>query len=297
MKTPKTPKDTPDAGKPSVSEGFRGKVSLSLLFDAPELAAIPTLWQAAELEPEGTAAADALRLLNSLEKHGQIEALKVTRGEAGRWAVWDGRSRRGGLQNLTDNGIPDRDMAEVKEITAEEANNMALETLKRRHVPDYVLAYIRCLQHEGGLVSKKGGRRSKDSLDDTPTQEGLAAELGIRVATVNACVAAMRIFAERPASREELEPKILAGLLDPVRVPHAVTGAEATKGQTRRPSSYESWLPKLKSFGSTARTFDKWTPGDKKNAARALAEDAKAWPQEFRELLAGVLNTEPEGAV
>ncbi len=292
---PKAPKK-PKAGKSSVTEHFRGLVDLKLLFDAPELAAVPTLPQAAamDVDREGPAC-DCERLHASIVKYGVLEDLKAVKQPDGRWAVYDGRSRRELAQAIYDAGNFHRGKVMVSEITAEQAAVIVMESLSRRNVPDYVLAYLRCLEFEGQLVAKKRGRPAK-TLDekDAVSQQSLADSLSVSIGTVNACVAALRWFQDHPADREKDEPKILAGLLSPERVIHAATGREATADKPRKPSSYESWLPKAKSFTSTIRDFDKWTENARANAAAALTKEACEWSGTFRTVMENALHAAME---
>ncbi len=294
-KTAKKPK----AGKSSPGEHFRGPVELKLLFDAPELAAVPTLPQAAamDIDREGPAC-DWERLYASIHKHGVLEDLKAVKQPDGRWAVYDGRSRREGAQQIYDKGNFHRGKVMVSEITAEQASVIVMESLSRRNVPDYVLAYLRCLEFEGQLLAKKRGRPVK-SLDekDAVSQQSLADDLSVSVSVVNACVGALRWFQDHPADREKDEPKILAGLLSPERAIHAATGREATADKPRKPSSFESWLPKAKSFTSTIRDFDKWTERARANAADALTKEACEWSNFFRTVMANALSAAEEADV
>lgn len=310
MKQPtKVPKPRkPRAPKPG--KNYNADIILRIprldIADMPDLAAVPTLAQAAAMDDGGGdegPSRDWNALKASMKKAGRvIEPLKCVRGEDGKWLCADGRSRRAAADFLAGEGDKRFDVLPVMEITAEQAATIVHESLNRRQVPAYVNCYLRCLEFEGQLTARKRGRPSKAiKEDDRVTQDQIAAECHVSQSTVADCVTALRLYADHPADRGRDEQRILAGLLSPERAIHAIAGREATKGQSRRPSSYESWLPKLKSFTSTLRNFGEWTPGNRKNAVAALTTEVAGWPVEFCDVMrdaieaAATVMAQPEG--
>lgn len=299
-KTPKQPKaKAPKKAKSrKLSQNDIFRVRLENLSDLPELAAIPTLETAAAMDDENQGAAgDWYRLCHNLRAAGIQEPLKVVKLEGGKWGVADGRSRRAAAVILWAEG--DQRFAELPciEIPAAAAEGIALDSLHRRMVPGYVIAYMACLKHEGQLTARRRGRPSKAiDMSDAVTQLTIAEETGVPQSVISHCVSALRHFQDRPVDRESDEPRILAGLLDPARVIHAATGRDATKDQPRRPSSYESWLPKIKSVSSTVRGFESWPPEARRNAAAVLSKEVGQWPESFRAMLAEALTTFTGGA-
>lgn len=293
-KTPKASKKT--AEKPSkkreIAAGFIFQVPTNELSDLPELADIPTLEQAAALDTENAGASgDWYRLGHNMRAAGRIrEPLHVVKQADGKWAVADGRSRRAWAAILIGEGDQRFASCPCVEVAAEEAESLALASLHRRMAPEYVIAYMGTLKHEGQLTSRGRGRPSKEvDMSDAVTQHSLAAEYGVAQSLVAQCVSALRHFQNHPADRKRDEPRILAGLMSPERVIHAATGRAATAGNPRRPTSYQSWLPKLKSFTSTIRTYEEWSAESKANALEALKDEISNWPLEFCGVLSETL--------
>lgn len=297
---PTASKAAKKAAKPKAAKKTSGNniftVPLENLCDLPELSAIPTLETAAALDSEKEGAAgDWYRLCHNLKAAGIKEALKVVKMGDGKWGVADGRSRRAAAVTLLAEGDQRFRALPCVEIPAADAESIAIDSLHRRMVPSYVIAYMACLKHEGQLTARRRGRPSKSiDMTDAVTQETIAAATGVAQSVVSSCVSALRHFADRPADRERDEQRIMAGLLDPARVIHAATGRAATEGQPRRPSSYTSWLPKLKSFNSTVRGFEAWPESERNNAAAVLSQAASEWPEAFRAILTEALTASAE---
>lgn len=291
---PKAPKKAaPKAAKPrktSPGELFHGPQPQSSVIDHPNLAHIPTLLNAYAMAPESEEGRDWLRLCGSLERVGQIEAVKAVRLPDGKWGVVDGRSRRAGMHVRR----PDVPII-VEEVTEQQAAAIVAESLNRRNIPRFVIAYLACLEHADELMNRKQGRPRKGALDeDAMTQAKLAERCEVSISVIVDCLAALRHFAVHPEDRESDEPKIIAGLMSPERVIHAHTGRAATKGEQRRPSSLESWMPKLKSLTSTCRDFDKWSDKAREKAAEALTAEAAKWPDSFRAIVIEALAASAE---
>jgi hypothetical protein len=264
---------------------------LDQIFTAPDLRAVPTLEEAAALDTASEGPADDWqRLCASVRAHGIFEPLKCVQTAGSSLECYDGRSRLAAARAA---GLK---TAPVIFITAAQAKEVVTETLKRRHLPLYAIAYLECMKHEGQLTSAGRGRPKAIATDDAVTQTTLAKAVNCDRSTIIDCVAALRGFQSRPADREAFEPKILAGLLDPGRLPCAAGGKDSTKDQPRRPSSFDSWLPKLKSFTSTARTYHEWSERDLENAMRALDEAVKEWPRALRIVMVNTCNNCDEPA-
>lgn len=294
-KTAPTPKAV-KAAKPKKAPKMPGSGIFSALLtdlvDAPDLAHVPTLKEAADMDEERSGPfGDWFRLKSNIKSAGRLhEPLKVCAIEGGKWQVLDGRSRRAAAEELWIEGEKQFVRVPCLEVRPEDAESLVTQSLARRMVPVYVLAYLECLRHEGQLLARRRGRPSKQiPAGDIVGQTVIAESLDCARSVVSSCVTALRWFADHPADRERDEPRILAGLLDPERVIHAATGREATADQPRRPSSYESWLPKLKSMASTIRSFADWPVAGRQNAEAALKASVADWPLEFCDLLRDIL--------
>jgi len=284
------------AAKPKKAPKMPGsgifQVLLTDLVDAPDLAHVPTLKEAAAMDDERSGPfGDWFRLKHNIKAAGRLhEPLKVCAIEGGKWQVLDGRSRRAAAEELWLEGEKQFVRVPCLAVRPEDAESLVTQSLARRMVPVYVLAYLECLRHEGQLLARRRGRPSKQiPADDIVGQSVIAETLDCARSVVSSCVSALRFFADHPADRERDEPRILAGLMDPERVIHAATGRAATAGQPRNPSSYETWWPKLRSMGSTIREFADWPVAARQNAAIMLKKSVADWPLEFCDLLRDVL--------
>jgi len=288
------PTPTPSTVKPSII-----MIPLTEIDDAPSLSYIPTLETAAELlkrdpdditsDDEYRPGEDWTRLLASVRQYGVMDPIKFLRVGDRKQCV-DGRSRLAAAKQVFVETGKGGEIPAI-EVTDIDPETLARETLSRRNVPGYVLAYLYCRQHQTALLqTKRGGDRSKLPGASLLTQEGAAKACGCRFETISACVAALRHFAGHPADRERDEPMILAGLMHPSRFIHAAAGRAATAGGPRRPTSFTSWAPKWKSMVSNLRGWDEWAEADRENAKALLTKEAAEWPEGFRAVITEILN-------
>lgn len=243
------------AGKTIGNNLFLGEVPLSTLSDWPELAALPTLDQAAAMDPESEAAAQWSGLTTSLREHGQIERLRVVPNPAGGWWVVEGRSRRAGIAKVTTRE-PDACMVKVEEVAPEVAAVIAVESLRRRMVKGETTCYLRCLAHADELLSRGRGRPKKGEIkDDSVTQAKLAEDCRVSSDVVSKCLKAIRYFRDHPEARAAVEPKIMAGITSITTWEPAVEGLK-NKGTARPAAQYH--MNAAKSWRGWVARFDAW---------------------------------------
>lgn len=274
---------------PTTPAGITGQIihaPHSEVSDHPDWSMCPTLEESAGVGPEALEQWEALR--DSVALHGVIEPAKAVRRPDGNgWWVPDGRSRRAASSHAGQTTFP------VIEIRKEEAQTMFLESLKRRQTPSHTRTYLLCKRHEETLCAQtQGGDRRKSLSGDLrkgPTQKDIAKACGVHTDTVKMCVKALKHFREFPESRAKLEPKVLAGLMEPSHVLPGVKGFDPENPPSLE-SSYASSRKTLSSFFNKAKNYLDWSDEERAAFHKEALKSAEGTPVIVLDTLRDILN-------
>lgn len=182
--------------------------------------------------------------------------------EDGKIYISDGRNRHDGAVEAGISELPG------EEITKAQAEARVLGLLAhKKHATQGAKAYAALLQYPY-LASGKPGRKGKNiSRNDCgiSTLDALGPVVGVSLRTMEDAAETMRYLATRKATRETLEPLILAGVVSLGAARAGGGGGAATSGKTRPDPTFDTAETGGRAFWHTLRCIDAWPEEDWRN--------------------------------